>query len=1010
MANEQLTLIFTVDKDGRRSVEQLNGKIKDLNKNVDATDKSVKATGEGWASWGKAFQGAVLVTGLNQGLELLGKAKQLLTDIAELQAEGARANRAEGFLGRRLEFQGQQLDAFVGKLKQATQGTLSENDLVAASNKFIMAGAKAEEAMVGIGLAWQYSMATGKEFGEGVEKAFGALINGSAEGAKALGLSVDKTKVLDTAATAAGFAVVKAGDGAKYLSAEEERLALSAAMAAEGQDKLNRTLANGGSAGERFLAAMKAIKQQLGQTLAGGGYESLTPKLSAVFKETSLEGRLKAYAAAQAEGRRLQTQIDESNARVEAARAKYNPGDWNLEAIESWEAKQTAGSRARLAKFRQDNAEVLDELRANKDEWIAIVKGRVEDLQKWDLKQTLLDRNQSKAFLEALDVAIKSNAEKLEAAKVVGDKAIVDALEGEAKGLKLYKDQMVGYQKELDTATLESVQVNKDRLRYLEQSGEFYSDEAEGLRKLIPILDAYTASKKEQAQAEALWASAVAGVGAVSPEVGWAEKLGLGDGTKTLEAIKMFQGLTAAKQDLDKALKSGTDAEQEQALVAYVNYATEMTDKLDKLGVKTEQLTALNAQLERSFSTLGFEVASKVGKAEVTLQDLQDIWLELDTQAIIDGNPPPKPKPKGGGSKAPDKMADWELAANRAIREAVGEEAKAYAELAKAYEEADHQFQKSKDWNKYNDAIEAATKAYDDQIKTLQELARAREVAFGVGLANDSATFAQRAIDDAQKALDAANMHYEAAIRYQVANGDLTEDQAKALDLQNRIDAATGIEKETLQLDQQTEALLRTQAAWGEFGDAIGQAGSQIQSTMGWLTQVNELHNIDSQWSEKTRVYAEQYSTLAGGIGKVVGNIGKSTKDIAVSSIQASGAVGQMFSTYTSKDAKEAATKMGWWSLGQGALLSAFGDWPGAAAAGLAAGYFWLFGGQSGGKRNHVARSLGTAAPSAGGTGGNVTYQINIAPQVGNSPAEIGDTLIDYLKASARGGANPWGN
>jgi len=253
--------------------------------------------------------------------------------------------------------------------------------------------------------------------------------------------------------------------------------------------------------------------------------------------------------------------------------------------------------------------------------------------------------------------------------------------------------------------------------------------------------------------------------------------------------------------------------------------------------------------------------------------------------------------------------------------------------------------------------------------------------------------------------VDAADRLYAAQMRLAVAQGKLTQEQADAQAFNREFWGMTEEEAQIALLNRTAKSLEDGALSWTEYGQAIAEASGQMQGMMGWMEQLDSLRGIEGTFSDDTRLAAQQMAQVGAGLGKVVGSLGKGQDEIARAAIEASGAVGQMWASYSSKDSKAAALRMAVFSAAQAALFGAFGLWPAAVSAGFAALEFGWLAGQSGGSRS-VARSLGTAAATPSQSGAGVTNVFNISGEFWGSAEEAGDRVAYALTAATRGGSN----
>lgn len=1038
---EQLNLIFSVAKEGLASIDQLDKKVRSIN-------DSVEKTGTGWDRLSSV---GGWVVGINQGLELLQKVGSLVTGIVNTMAEGAAQNRQEGFLGLNLQYEGEQLDAFKAKLKALSGGAVGEDKLLDTAGKLKMAKLTAEQTATGVGLAYLYMSTTGKEWTESTEKAYGALVNGSQEAANALGLHIDKQVVLDEAARKAGLQVLKAGDGAKLLGETEQKLAISAAMAEAGQRKLQAAMLSGGSAAEKLKASMGDLERTLAKSVGASAPKGLTGGFADLFKgNTDVTAQYEALGAMAKERKRL-----EGKAQRQDLSRMFATDDWT----KGYFADGLKHTRGQIAEFDRNSAIVKQHLEESTGEWLKIAGERVKAYQQVSLQTVMADRASGQQLVANARSTLAETQRVYEAAKKGGAsseqlaqlKANLAFQERFTKESAMFANAIEAN----NVKTLRGLEAERDALV---KTGQAASDRAILLGKLIPALKgAYT----EEIQ----YGKALADGIKISERAQQAEALGLLSPEGMRLAAQARDKVTAAQERYNKAKESGYKPEIADAERA-MNYAmASYSNLLIKLGVDQKKIIGIESEYRDRLKESRIEVdamADGVGGLTRMFQALakagQDAWTkalpgkkgDISDQELVDRltaaganekqrakldyiksmqqvegvraagrvneaealeaeAKAQRAKAKSGGGSGSQKMTDQQLLAELAIIRAVDEEARAYAELAKAYQDADQAFRKGGDQNAYALSVEKATRAYDSEIAKVKELRRVQALALEIGAVESSAAFAGKSIEEAKRSLEGSDALYQAALRWQVANGDLTEESLRALELQSKIEAASGFERDALLMDQKTDAILRQREAYLDWADSIVGATENLSAMMDLGNRINQQNGLGEAFGAGAQQWGQELEALSRSAGTAVSSMISGSKTLATDFAGVTNQVGLMYAAHNSKDAKEAFT-----TLGHVHMATSIPLWftnPGAAGAEVASALmFYGLAGASGGRRSSVARSLGTAAPSEGNGNGNVTYQINVSPELWTPPEVIGDQVAGFLKASARGGSTPWGN
>jgi hypothetical protein len=709
--------------------------------------------------------------------------------------------------------------------------------------------------------------------------------------------------------------------------------------------------------------------------------------------------------SAQSEQARLEREIIESDARVAAARQKYEKGAYNLDAIEQWEEKQSKGSRERLAKFRVDNIRALAQLRSNSDDWVQTVRNRVKELEAINLGQVAMDKKLLDQHLANIDVSVKGNERVLEAARKLGDSEMIKELEAEAAALAKTRGEATAYQEAISKATVEGLAQDKERLRLLETTGEAYSEEAIQLRKLVPAIEQYTKAQAEAAEATAkrhVELSALLSMGQQAPEVAFARLTGV----KDVEAIREISAAYADYQRQVESLgryREMSDAVQEASLNSVWSAGVKLEETIRRLAPTYGDIDALSKSIADSAQLWATTIAAIPGQAEMSYESLRDIWDELDFQQTVmnagPGKPPPSRTSRGGGS-GPSDISGAELESQLRLLNAVGEQARVEAQYLEDVRVAEEAIRKSggKAINEYVLAIARATKSHGDETRAIQERTEA--------LARETAERERQAdIDELSQGGEALQRISEARDRLAVLQGGLTDFQAQERALDRRSIGADWAEQTIIGLERQELAIERARAKWAGYADVVRGAGDAMQDAASSFQSITSMRGWEGMGPQSQFVVA-QLGKINDGLAGVVENWDKGGKELQASGLQMGNAIAATFAGALG-GAQEAALGMALWS-GATALAMAFINPELAAQQGAAAAMYLALAGMAGGSKGSrgVSRSLGTSTPTAQGQGGGTTVNVFLSGReiIHGTDEGVGEGIVRAMNKAAYSG------
>lgn len=229
-----------------------------------------KAADQGTSGWESLALG---VTGVNQALELAGKAAQAFQaafDFAKLGAEFSQIQQAFDSMTRQA---GVSADGLVSELQRASARTVSEMELISSANRALLFDIPAEELSNLMEIARASATATGGA----VSDMFDDIVTGIARGSPMILDNLGLTLKIGEATEA--YAASLGKSAAELTAAERSQAILNATLEA-GEDLINRV---GDAAAEltdlERVQQYEAAWQDLKVTFAGILAESLTPML-----------------------------------------------------------------------------------------------------------------------------------------------------------------------------------------------------------------------------------------------------------------------------------------------------------------------------------------------------------------------------------------------------------------------------------------------------------------------------------------------------------------------------------------------------------------------------------------------------------------------------------------------------------------------------------------------------------------------------------------------------------
>lgn len=490
---EELKLVIKVDKDGLVSVDELQRKLV-------RTNEAVEKNAGTWSSWMDGLKNASWVTNLNQGIELLGKVGAALGGIVDLMAEGERLGRQKSFLARMIETQGADAEKFLEQLRAVTNGAVSDKELREGANRFLQAGATVEATLAGISAAYRYTDRTGKAFNEGLEMAYGAIINKSVEASVKLGLVVDQTRAL------ADYAEKTYGtrDAVRMLTDEQKRLAIQTATARAELAGLEKGFTGAGTGAEQAKKRIEDLKDSLKGLFGGGGTpQGLTPNMKEVLQQNTLAKQLEEYRANR----------DEYQRTLEALKAReYNRQNGErlgLGGVDYYEGDRVAvdsGANLQGAKSAKEYAAALETLTGKlKDNVVAVmatVAANRAQIEGVSLLERVTDAQGTATDLKVLS----QNLAQLKAARadmvgIVPDETL-RSIDREIGLAERTLADVARYQEVVKNASESAVQAAEYELTRLKLSGQGKSEEAKSLEALIPAMKEYLALCEKEGQVE----------------------------------------------------------------------------------------------------------------------------------------------------------------------------------------------------------------------------------------------------------------------------------------------------------------------------------------------------------------------------------------------------------------------------------------------------------------------------------------------------------------------------
>lgn len=111
-----------------------------LQKGLKDAENAIKQSGQNMQKSGGLFDASVMITGLNQALEIASKVGEALQQVIEYSKEGAQVQRVESGFANLAASMGQDAQSIINSIKQASLGMVSEYDIALSSSKALMLG------------------------------------------------------------------------------------------------------------------------------------------------------------------------------------------------------------------------------------------------------------------------------------------------------------------------------------------------------------------------------------------------------------------------------------------------------------------------------------------------------------------------------------------------------------------------------------------------------------------------------------------------------------------------------------------------------------------------------------------------------------------------------------------------------------------------------------------------------------------------------------------------------
>ncbi len=264
-------LIRIVGQDGiTQLVRETNAGLDEM---VDKQRKSNEAAAEqGDAVDESTDRWAMLTTGVNQGLELVGKAWAFLKDVADDVREGAQGLVIDATFAASIDDARAALDG----LRIASSGRVSDNVLEQLAIDANRAGLAMADTQRLVAAVTKASALTGQEVAGALKELSKSIAEGTPEGLKQMGVFIDANKVMEEYAATTGKA-------AAQLTQQEKSTAMLAAATTALEEKFKSV--NGTAALDRLdglSAGWKNLTDTVKETAAAIASASLG-KLSEVF-------------------------------------------------------------------------------------------------------------------------------------------------------------------------------------------------------------------------------------------------------------------------------------------------------------------------------------------------------------------------------------------------------------------------------------------------------------------------------------------------------------------------------------------------------------------------------------------------------------------------------------------------------------------------------------------------------------------------------------------------------
>jgi hypothetical protein len=249
---------------------------------IGSVENSLKGLNDSAETLSQGFEGILGAAGI-AGIGAL--AEQVGESVVEMTKMAAESDRLQSSFDHLASAAGQSGDAMLAALKKASDGTISNTDLMASANKAMLLGVADSSSQMG--QLMEVAAARAKAFGVSTGDAFDTLVEGlgrlSPRMLESLGLTIDTGQAYDNYAKSIGTT-------AANLDEQQKRQAL-VNVAIQDSKQLVEDNAKAGSdladSFERYDAAVTNAKVAIGETFAGPGALALT------LLTTYIEGQTK---------------------------------------------------------------------------------------------------------------------------------------------------------------------------------------------------------------------------------------------------------------------------------------------------------------------------------------------------------------------------------------------------------------------------------------------------------------------------------------------------------------------------------------------------------------------------------------------------------------------------------------------------------------------------------------------------------------------------------------------